>query len=44
MFEDCQKFLKIIKNVEPYVVKFEKDGSMITKNNQDNQVVGNNIC
>lgn len=41
--EDRQKFLRIMKDLEPYLVKFEEDGSMKTKNYPDNCAVGGNI-
>lgn len=44
MVEDCQKFLKIIKNLEPYLVEFEENKSMKTKNYWNNCAVGGNIC
>ena len=43
MVEDCQKFLRIIKDLEPYLVEFEEDGSMKTKNYPDNCAVVGNI-
>lgn len=43
MIEDCQKFLKIMKNLESYLVEFKKDRSMRTKNYLDNCTVGSNI-
>lgn len=44
MVEDCQKFLKIMKNLKLYLIKFEEDRSMKTKNYLDNCTIGNNIC
>ena len=41
--EDCQKFLRIMKDLELYLVEFKKDGSMKTKNYPDNCVIGANI-
>ena len=44
MVENCQKILKIMKGLKPYLVEFEEDGSMKTKNYQDDCAVGDNIC
>lgn len=43
MVENCQKFLKIIKDLEPYLVEFEEDKSMKTKNYLDDCIVAVNI-
>ncbi len=32
MIEDCEQILKTIKELEPYLVQFEEDGIMKTKN------------
>ncbi len=32
MVEDCEQFLKTKKELEPYLVEFEKDGTMEIKN------------
>ena len=38
--EDRQKFLRIMKGLEPYLVEFEEDGSMKTKNYPDDCTSG----
>lgn len=43
MVEDCQKFLRIMKDLEPYLIEFEEDGFMKTKNYPDDCAVGGNI-
>ena len=42
MVEDRQKILRIMKDLEPYLVEFEEDGSMKTKNYPDDCAVGGN--
>ena len=41
--EDRQNFLRIMKDLEPYLVEFEEDGSMKTKNYPNDCAVGGNI-
>lgn len=38
--ENCKKFLNIMKDLEPYLVKFEEDRSMKTKKYLDNCAIG----
>ena len=42
VIEDCKKFLNTIKDLEPYLVEFEEDGSIKTKKYLDNCVMGGN--
>ena len=42
--EDRKKFLSTMKDLEPYLVKFEEDGSMKTKEYPDNCAVGGDKC
>lgn len=44
MFKDCQKSLRIIKDLEPYLMGFEKDGSTKAKNYLNDYTIDNNIC
>lgn len=39
MDEDCEKFLNTIKDLELYLIKFEKDGSMKEKNYLDDCII-----
>lgn len=43
MIEDCKKFLNTIKDLEPYLVEFEEDGSMKTKNYPDDCAIGRDV-
>ena len=41
--EDREKFLNMMKDLEPYLVEFEQDGSMKTKNYPDDCAVGGDL-
>ena len=43
MVEDCLKFLRIMKDLKPYLAEFEEDGSIKIKNYPDNCAVDVNI-
>lgn len=40
VMENCKKFLSTMKDLEPYLVKFEEDGSIKTKEYPDDCAVG----
>lgn len=42
MVEDHKKFLNTIKNLEPYLVEFEKKGLIKTKKYLDDYTLGEN--
>lgn len=42
VLKDRQKFLKMIKDLEPYLVEFEEDGSMKAKSYPNDCAVGSN--
>lgn len=43
MVEDCEKFLNTIKDLDPYLVEFEKDRSIKTKNYLDDYAMEEDI-
>ena len=43
MVEDCKKFLNIIKDHEPYLIKFEENRSIKTKNYPNNCVLREDV-
>ncbi len=40
IIENCKKFLNIIKNLGPYLVKFEENRLLKTKKYLDNYIIG----
>lgn len=44
MVEDRKKFLSTIKDLEPYLVEFEENGSIKTKEYPDDCAVGGDKC
>lgn len=44
MVEKYQNFLKIIKDLKPYLIKFEENQFMKTKNYLNNYIISKNIC
>ena len=43
MVEDREKFLNTMKDLEPYLVEFEEDGSIKAKNYPDDCAVGGDV-
>lgn len=43
VIKDCQKFLKIIKTLKPYLIKFKNNKFIKTRNYSNNCAVGGNI-